>query len=598
MTAAKGNHVVQRWVVADATARAALVLAAEDVGGVARQLSDNTFWRLDNEAGPVWTQWGGAVTLNSDAVVNLSTAVGANVTAALNYLVGLVAALAVTLGTRIGLSDLVVANVAALTSVNAPDGTHLYVRTLRDSFVYRAGSTETVDNISIAAAFGGTGRWERLLEYHPSWARQDTWYIDPTVGADENDASISSPIASFAEVIRRLGVRYHCRNYSAQPFTTGRSQTFWVLGDLSNEAVAWDLSSDRNVTIRIKGVLSSALFTGTISAKTAYAQATDTPAAVTSTWTPATEIGRVVKSGTSYAWVAKDNGGGSARLSPWCTETNETFNLAALATEPVVGATITTHNTLSKIGYLNLRIAGGNGSRGVIIEDVLVVTYLSLAANGGQHIFNRCSFTPSTTRYVGAAFGFNNCYLPINLSAAYGNETAAQNFYSAGLVRGTQTSSSGAHKSQMALTSGILFQGCGVSLNGMSLRVSNLGALFMDCATDVITLTANSDVRTTAPIGGTGNTLYGVRLQCSQMLVDSGVTNTLAGTSGQIALGRATGVPATQTTAWAFDDTTGAKVTAGGKRAVTYANLALAVASGGFGGVIESEATGSGVRIN
>lgn len=47
-------HPVSNWVVADATARLALVPVAGDAGKVAWQQSDNTLWLLTNHVGPVW----------------------------------------------------------------------------------------------------------------------------------------------------------------------------------------------------------------------------------------------------------------------------------------------------------------------------------------------------------------------------------------------------------------------------------------------------------------------------------------------------------------------------------------------------------------
>lgn len=50
---AEGIHALHNWDVLDATARLALAVVAADVGKVAHQTSDNTFWLLTTSA-PTW----------------------------------------------------------------------------------------------------------------------------------------------------------------------------------------------------------------------------------------------------------------------------------------------------------------------------------------------------------------------------------------------------------------------------------------------------------------------------------------------------------------------------------------------------------------
>lgn len=50
---AEGIHALHTWDVANAAARLALTVVAADVGKVAHQLSDNTFWLLTTSA-PTW----------------------------------------------------------------------------------------------------------------------------------------------------------------------------------------------------------------------------------------------------------------------------------------------------------------------------------------------------------------------------------------------------------------------------------------------------------------------------------------------------------------------------------------------------------------
>lgn len=53
-------HLLENWTFADAAARAALVGALpEDIGKIAFQQSDKTYWRLDLDAPLTWVQVGG-----------------------------------------------------------------------------------------------------------------------------------------------------------------------------------------------------------------------------------------------------------------------------------------------------------------------------------------------------------------------------------------------------------------------------------------------------------------------------------------------------------------------------------------------------------
>lgn len=53
---AGSNHVVHNFVYANAAARNAAVLAATDIGKIARQTDNDSFWILQNDVGPVWTE--------------------------------------------------------------------------------------------------------------------------------------------------------------------------------------------------------------------------------------------------------------------------------------------------------------------------------------------------------------------------------------------------------------------------------------------------------------------------------------------------------------------------------------------------------------
>lgn len=83
-----------------------------------------------------------------------------------------------------------------------PDGTLVFVRSVRDFFVLDKDSTETSDDITIADGNGG-GRWGRRFEPDVQWLTQAEWNIDPAAADDEGDGSAGDPLQTHAELGRR-----------------------------------------------------------------------------------------------------------------------------------------------------------------------------------------------------------------------------------------------------------------------------------------------------------------------------------------------------------------------------------------------------------
>jgi hypothetical protein len=73
------NHIIENWTFADATERLALVDAlTEDIGKVAFQQSDNTYWRLIAIDPPIWVAVGGNGTPVLTGVGNPDNSLGVN----------------------------------------------------------------------------------------------------------------------------------------------------------------------------------------------------------------------------------------------------------------------------------------------------------------------------------------------------------------------------------------------------------------------------------------------------------------------------------------------------------------------------------------
>jgi hypothetical protein len=472
-----------------------------------------------------------------------------------------------------------------------PDGTRAWVSSIRDSVVLRTTADAAVPGMIYASSVAGR-KWFRCLEPDPSWAKQDNFYVDPTLGNDEYDGTSATftsglvgPVQTLGEVIRRLGTRYHVRNYSALMAST-RVQTIQLLGNC-NESVVWDVSGDLNARIYLCGNLALAT-TSTISAKTDFSGST--PGAVTATWTVANELNRVLKttiSGSEYsAFVDRDNGASSARITNWIKFEGANSGASATQGTASVAAAITSHTFAGRLKDLAIRVqSNSNASTPIVLGDLDLYGLLSIVPTGGQLHLQRCLLSGQTRLSHGATY-CHGCWWPNGPQSNFlGNDAATFAQIYGGGFKGSVTLQARYH--ELALGYGVLFQAASISVfNGM-VRFSAGGsgpAIFCDVTTDCVTLQVGSRIRMSAAPTSTGCTAYGIRVHAnSEIIVESGVTPSITGTSGDFAFSRTTGGITTATTARAFDNSTGTFTAA---RNLTWANLVATVASGGFGNAV------------
>lgn len=499
------------------------------------------------------------------------------------------------------------AALSAATSVGTQEGTAVFVRTYRAYFV----STNLATPATVAAnevlthASGGNWRWERMEVPHPTWARQDAWFIYPGAGSDEADGLTSgTAISTFAELARRVGKRWFQRNYGTTNNPALRSIVVQLVGTaVVDEVVTLDILQDRNVTMSLLGVRTLATSTTVNGAPTA--QSGNTPGAVTgASWTTASEVGRLIRNvaADSYTWGAKDNGASSLRVGPWvgASQTSAIGIQGGAPAAPVDGGALETY-TISQMPNLNLRMGGGNSTRGIIVQDIEFTSYLSIAAVGGQHVFNRCRWSGSTIRFSGGLFGFDNCCFPTNPSAAVGNDSHCVAYFNACVfLSATWTAATSAKRCEVVVTNGSLFQTTSIQMSKVELRTNNTlygsAALFCDTATEPVQISAGGSLRTSSPLAGTNITGYGVRLTgAARLEVDNAVVNLITGSLGDFCFGRASALPATRTSVISRDPATGLEGTA---RTLSWTNLAAAYGSGGFGGCANDTVTGCLATIN
>jgi hypothetical protein len=232
-----------------------------------------------------------------------------------------------------------VANIAALSALGASSPDLVWVESLRCYWHRRPTSTATVDGITIVAAVGG-GRWERIVATTAQdWQAQATWYLDSTVGLDENPGTAALPLATFTELERRL---------STGPLQ--QATTVWVGENSSyNEtSLEVDLGNLTSTTLSLRGVPHT-LATDTFTAVTTRDHVTPEGTLIEGTtivdWSPWENFRIRVTSGAAsgaVAWVAAANPDGAgldvARTSIFAA-TTDPLGPVVTETEPTAGET-------------------------------------------------------------------------------------------------------------------------------------------------------------------------------------------------------------------------------------------------------------------
>lgn len=488
-----------------------------------------------------------------------------------------------------------VANAAALTALDATtflDGAHVWVETVRDFFVLRTSAAALVAAKVVASSAAGR-RWFRVNIPDPSWALQATWEINTATGNDEADGStVGTAIKTWDELVRRVGL--------VAGFYANQFMTVNLAGDLpASDPIRGRLNVGPLGGFHVKGRLGSPVFTGTVSAKDDLSTATTngTCNAVTSTWTPASWISTdndayIVKDATNnlWAWVAKDLGGGKAKLSPWCAIGNETGgqsnDFAAAST--TFGATIEVYRLPRALG--RLQWFNEAGQRGFFANVFSFINWdtnnatISRAVSVGSSIyFQQCRLR---VMYGGGFITFANSLLA---DMGWGSEAPVYGNIRAGLVLNVPAVNGNVFAySTWDITSNVLFQNSAIGFTrGAHVRMRN--AFFEDCTAPCIVIQGGGVVQlNTSTICGNGNTaaLITCQGQGSKFMLYAGTM------ASQMKAATTSLTPIlfnAASTAPAFDPATS---TFTAYRALTVANIDATVAAAGFGGQVNDPVTG------
>lgn len=212
------------------------------------------------------------------------------------------------------------ARLVDLDATTFPDGTLIFVRSVRDFFVLHKTSALTADDITIADAVGG-GQWLRKFTPSVRWMSQASWDIDPSAADDEGDGSAGDPLKTHAELGRRA-------------FSQGReiqqSVVVTIVSTLpDDDPIEIDLNfpaSGPFLTIRYVGAPTT-IRSGTFDAVTPLDPGSQALQTVTDTvgGSFAGEIrSRVRMTGGAAAgaraWLVRDDGGSTATTSAFWTQ--------------------------------------------------------------------------------------------------------------------------------------------------------------------------------------------------------------------------------------------------------------------------------------
>lgn len=281
-------------------------------------------------------------------------------------------------------------NLGALSLLHASqfdEGASVWIDSLDDSFVLRKTNPAALpaDGITVVGPASGspfagntTAIWLRQTSPSRRWRYQFNWYIDPSNGSDENDGSVNAPLASFAELNRRLG---------------GEIQNpdgidIEVMSDVTEPVVLALASPSGVATIFVHASLPAPIYSGTVTAYTAFGPSTGQSSVLGDSGLPVSFtasglVGRLAivtagpRAGVEF-FIAKDLGTKTARVSqPISGPFSSTF------TPPQVGDSYAVYGDLVKLGAnvfpLSFEAQGGPGAQ-------IAFQWLEMGLAGIHHV--------------------------------------------------------------------------------------------------------------------------------------------------------------------------------------------------------------------
>jgi hypothetical protein len=487
----------------------------------------------------------------------------------------------------------------ALDASTLVDGTCVFVRSIQAIVTLKKAPLHSypIDSITVWPTSDAVGIWLRTYSTSEIWLERSIWAINADSGDDENDGDQSTPLRTWAELSRRLGLEagFYAEHavtvliFSDIPFLTDPISGMVHIG-VNGAFVIRSHESAREV-----------LFTGVVTAKTDLSTvAPGSPATITSTWNPADYLSTdpnpdafIVHNTTNntWAWIAKDLGGGQAKMSPWAVQVTDTMGISGELTfgNANVGDVI----EVLKLPRVGTRLTSSGGRRGL---NCLSLNFLNLypdtgvgrvSSLGAQLTVNQCRIrATSTAGNICFANGFTSD------SSSAGAVLVPTDITSIVVVNaGVVTTNIAVNIVQAAsalweLRGNALFQGA-IMTGGRAAFIRVRNVFFEDCTQPCLQGENGAVISVSAStVCGNGNTDAILQLKGGAKCTVGGAAMAaqfLAATSGSPIKFLAA------TTAPAFEVATGLWTT---PRNLTFVNMDAAVAVGGFGGAVLDPVSG------
>lgn len=441
------------------------------------------------------------------------------------------------------------------------------------------------------------------VSFDPNARVEFQWFIDPVNGADNNNGNTpTAPLKTHGELVRRLGDGLQASVTGADTVVGGSVYsvtTIYLLGDLPESD-----QIDLEVVLRHAGIwiyqgTRSVLRSSAFTAVTAQNRATNTPWSVTDgalDWTPFVGKRIRVTSGVNFnqtAWVAKNLGAGAARIS---SPANPNYpppstNLAFASTNPGVFSNGDPYviEQLSKAYIRHMEIEGdfSSGAIGTLafvdldlrgVVDPFLTAPNALSPQGGSFVnFVACEFSTArayTLPMSGILTSFVNC------GFMKGVLSRGRTVFDAGLALGA---SSFRLFGPSAMDGDFMMHGTPLQVLGTLLVAANVCAFDSSGAgivvgedffgTSLSTLNIIDVLHGGHDVWGSGNVGPGIRIGVGVRITYATSVPTITGASDYVLAGAATGR--------AWDEGAGVYTA---PIANTWANLALPIGGGGFGG--------------
>ena len=534
-----------------------------------------------------------------------------------------------------------VPNITALSAVpDAPlvEGALYYVETVRSYWRLAKTNTQAPDAITIAVTQSATGRWLRELDVSDqSWLIVNNWYIDATNGNDEFDGQSAAPgvapagpLKTHGELARRWG-----ENTIRPTQTTVIGTNFYCAVNILTSLPATDpvfptCKIQNNTYLWYRGRAETVLYSGSITALTLAAPATNTPTMITDaaivSWAPyVAKRLRITTAGArnnTVTWIAKDLGALQARVSTPSLSSQMGTSTSIPASSGQTPQTLLVGDTFNIEELVTI-------SAGPIFVDINQGG--PGASSTGRVVFGEINFRVNgfTPMSVSRSLWFYSCQImsAIQLEAGFPVDNVLNNClfaigayisdgfwqWNSGLFFGTVGSSTGltAYNCIAILADDVMFQNVG--MRGTTINISS-ASVFDSVASTVnpgghgvsigrgpaIAGQRNGQRNTIGyaavdvRLWGSGNAGTGVYVNAECALeYTSGVVAglTVTGTGGDFRLNN-------KTTANVWDQTANAGAGAFlAPRATTWANLAATVATTGFGGFAQDVESGARVTM-